>query len=88
MWPLAECISSLLVRTPSLQLGVLQSLQGSFQLVRSRPLILLVHTSGGIQGEAATSPPSVKLRHKGVNPFTTIVLVIQPGSADVPQDSL
>ena len=32
MWPLAECISSVLVRTPSLQLGVLQLLQGSFQL--------------------------------------------------------
>ena len=30
MWPLAECISSLLVRTPSLQLGVLQLLRGSF----------------------------------------------------------
>ena len=26
MWPLAECISSLLVQMPSLQLGVLQSL--------------------------------------------------------------
>ena len=30
MWPLAGYISSTLVRTPSLQLGVLQSLQGSF----------------------------------------------------------
>ena len=32
MWPLAECISSVLVRTPSLQLGVLQLLRGSFHL--------------------------------------------------------
>ena len=32
MWPLAECISSILVQTPSLQLGVLQSLHGSFLL--------------------------------------------------------
>ena len=32
MWPLAECISSILVRTPSPQLGVLQILQGSFYL--------------------------------------------------------
>ena len=60
MWPLADCISSLLVRTPSLQLGVLQSLPGSFQLVRTHPLILLDHTSGGIQSEAAASPPSTK----------------------------
>ena len=37
MWPLAECISSVLMRTPSLQLGVLQSLQGSFHL---RPILL------------------------------------------------
>jgi hypothetical protein len=32
MWPLAECISSTPAQTPSLQLGVLQSLQGSFHL--------------------------------------------------------
>ena len=56
MWPSAGCISSLLVRTPSLQLGVLQLLRGSFQLVRSHPLISLNYTSGGIQGEAAASP--------------------------------
>ena len=74
MWPLAECISSLLVRTPSLQLGVLQSLPSSFQLIRSHSLIPLIHTSGGIQGEAVTSLPSIKaahVRHKGVNPFTS-----------------
>ena len=74
MWPLAGCISSLLGRTPSLQLGVLlQSLPGSFQLVRSHPLISLDHTSGGIQSEAATSPPltgAAQVGHKGVNPFT------------------
>ena len=73
MWPLAECISSLLVRPPSLQLGVLQLLLGSFQLVRSHPFISLVHTSGGIQSEAVTSPPSTRaaqVGHKGVNPFT------------------
>ena len=38
MWPLAECISTL-GQTPSLQLGVLQSLQGSFHLC----LILLFY---------------------------------------------
>ena len=37
MWPLAECISSILVQTPSLQLGVLQSLHSSFLL---RPILL------------------------------------------------
>ena len=51
MWPLARCISSYIVRTPSSQLGVLQSLQGSFSLVQPYPLTLLAHTSGGIQGE-------------------------------------
>ena len=79
MWPLAECISSLLVRTPSLQLGVLQSLRGSFQLVQSHLLTSLVHTSGGIQSEAATSPLSTKaaqVGHKGVNPFTRGRLVL------------
>ena len=61
------------MRTPSSQLGVLQSLQGSFQLVRSHLLTSLAHTSGGIQSEAATSLSSTKVaqvRHKGVNPFT------------------
>ena len=32
MWPLVRCISSNFVRTPRLQLGVLQSLRGSFLL--------------------------------------------------------
>ena len=76
MWPLAECISSLLGRTPSLQLGVLQLLLSSFQLVRSHPLISLDHTSGGIQSEAATSPPpsgAAQVGHKGVNPFTSVL---------------
>ena len=51
MWPLAECISSILVQTPSLQLGVLQSLHGSF-LLHPNPLVsLLSHTSGGSQGQ-------------------------------------
>ena len=71
----AKCISSIVVRTPSFQLGVLQSLQGSFQLVRSHLLTSLVHTSGGIQSEAATSPLSTKVAqvgHKGVNPFTIL----------------
>ena len=41
MWPPAECISSVLVQTPSLQLGVLQSLRGSFQacLISSSHLV-------------------------------------------------
>ena len=60
MWPLAECISSLLVWTPSLQLGVLQSLRGSFQLVQSHLLTSLVHISGGIQGDAAISLLPIK----------------------------
>ena len=75
MWPSAKCINSYIVRTPSSQLGVLQSLQGSFQLVRSHLLTSLVHTSGGIQSEAATSPLSTKaaqVGHKGVNPFTIL----------------
>ena len=74
MWPLAECISSLLVQTPSLQLGVLQNhYEVHSKLVRSRLLTSLVHTSGGIQSKAATSPLSTKaaqVGHKGVNPFT------------------
>ena len=67
------------MRTPSLQLGVLQSLRGSFQLVRSHILTSLVHTSGGIQSEAATSPLSTRaaqVGHKGVNPFTAMVYVV------------
>ena len=75
MWPSARCISSYIVRTPSPQLGVLQSLRGSFQLFQSHPLTSLVHTSGGIQSEATTSPSPTKaaqVRHKGVNPFTEI----------------
>ena len=54
MWPLAGCISSMLVRTPSLQLGVLQSLQGSFLLhlnLLFHLALSLSHTSGGSQGE-------------------------------------
>ena len=73
MWPSAECISSILVRTPSLQLGVLQSLRGSFQLIQSHLLTSLVHTSGGIQSDVATSPSPTKaaqVGHKGVNPLT------------------
>ena len=84
MWPLANCISSILVWTPSLQLGVLQSLRGSFQLVRSPLLTSLVHTSGGIQSEAATSSPSTKAAqvwHKGVNPFTVELLRFDKTSA-------
>ena len=40
MWPLAGCISSVLVRTPSLQLGVLQFLQVSFHLSPILPFYL------------------------------------------------
>ena len=64
MWPLAECISSTLVWTPSLQLGVLQLLRGSFQLVRSHPLTSLVHTSGGIQSEVTTKSVITNKRPK------------------------
>ena len=74
----AKCISSIVVRTPSLQLGVLQSLCGSFQLVRSHLLTSLVHTSDGVQSEAATSLSSTKaaqVGHKGVNPFTMCTIV-------------
>ena len=73
MWPLAKCISSVLVQTPSSQLGVLQLLRGSFQLVQIHPLTLLAYTSGGIQSGVAASPSPTKaaqVRHKGVNPFT------------------
>ena len=74
----ANCISSIVVRTPSLQLGVLQSLRGSFQLVRSHLFTSLVHTSGGIQSEGTITSPSpskaAQVEHKGVNPFTVVML--------------
>ena len=43
MWPLAGCISSCIVRTPSPQLGVLQSIRGS-SLSGSLPSPLLFHS--------------------------------------------
>ena len=78
MWPLAECISSTLVRTPSWRLGVLQSLRGSFQFVQSRPLTLLAHTSSGLWSEVTTSlslSKAAQVRYKGVNPFTIATIV-------------
>ena len=83
MWPLARCISSYIVRTPSSQLGVLQSLRGSFQPVLSHLFTSLAHTSGGIQSDIATCPSPTKaaqVRHKGVNPFTSKVWQILPWS--------
>ena len=73
MWPLAECISSLLVWTPSLQLGVLQSLHGSFLL---RP-ILLSHLALSYlwwkPGQRHTSPPLSTTRPKlGIREWTPL----------------
>ena len=68
MWPQAKCISSIVVQTPSLQLGVLQSLRGSFQLVRSH--ILLAHTSGGLWSEDTTSPSPSKQPKSGIREWT------------------
>ena len=50
MWPLAECISSTFVQTPSLQLGVLQ-ISTRFIPSQSNFLdpTLFAHTSGGSQ---------------------------------------
>ena len=59
MWPLAKCISSTFVQTPSLQLGVLQSLQGSFLLC---PILLSCPTLSSHSylwwkpGQRCTSP--------------------------------
>ena len=75
MWPLAKCISSTFVQTPSLQLGVLQSLWGSFLL---RP-VLLSHLALSliplVEARAKTYKSvtiyhMAQVRHKGVNPFT------------------
>ena len=73
MWPLAKCISSTLVWTPSLQLGVLQLLRGSFQLTP----ILSSHLVGSYlwwnpERRYVSPSPSkaAQVRHKGVNPFT------------------
>ena len=77
MWPSAECISSLLVQTPSLQLGVLQNhYEVHSRLVRSLPLTLskaipLVETrvkSSPVRHQATTA----QVGHKGVNPFTLV----------------
>ena len=73
MWPLAECISSVLVWTPSLQLGVLQSLRGSFLLCP----ILLSHFAlsylwwkpGWRHTKSVTIYHTAQVRHKGVNPL-------------------
>ena len=72
----AKCISSIVVRTPSLQLGVLQSLRGSFQtrLISPSHLVGSYSTTGGIWSEDMITSPSpskaAQVRHKGVNPFT------------------
>ena len=50
MWPLAGCISSCIVRTPSSQLGVLQSIRGS-SLSSSVPSSHLAHTTLGRQSK-------------------------------------
>ena len=74
MWPLAECTNSLLVRTPSLQLGVLQItmrfIPDSFDFFLSpcRPIPL-------VETRAKLSPvrhqvTTAQVGHKGVNPFT------------------
>ena len=78
MWPLARCISSTLVRTPSLQLGVLQSLQGSFLLCPiplshlALSLIPLVEARAKTY-KSVTIYYTVQVGHKGVNPFTTFI---------------
>ena len=78
MWPLAECISSLLVRTPSLQLGVLQSLRSSFQ-TRSIPslprwFIPLVESRVEVQSQSPSPSKAAQVGHKGVNSFTVVAL--------------
>ena len=78
MWPLAECTNSLLVRTPSLQLGVLQIttrfIPNSFDpfLSPCQPIPL-------VETRAKSSPvrhqvTMAQVGHKGVNPFTSSIL--------------
>ena len=75
---LSQMYKCIVVRTPSLQLGVFQNhYKVHSKLIRSHLLTSLVHTSGGIQSKAATGPLSTKaaqVRHKGVNPFTSSVI--------------
>ena len=74
MWPLAGCISSLLVRTPSLQLGVLQIttrfIPNSFDPFLSPcqpiPLVETGVKSSPVRHQVTTA----QVGHKGVNPFT------------------
>ena len=78
MWPLAECISSLLVRTPSLQLGVLQSLRSSFQ-TRSIPssprwFIPLVESRVEVQSQVRHYPKQPKL---GIREWTPLHALLQ-----------
>ena len=73
MWPLARCISSMFVRTPSLQLGVLQSLQGSFHPC----LILLSHLACSYlwwkPGRTRTSlSPSITWPKSGIREWTPL----------------
>ena len=73
MWPLAECIGSILVRTPSPQLGVLQSLQSSFHpsqilLFNLAPLYLWWKP-----GSWSTSPsPPIKRPKLGIREWTPL----------------
>ena len=78
MWPLADCISSILVQTPSLQLGVLQSLQGS---LHPSPILLFLPCSltplvGSRESKhkSTTIYQTAQVGHKRVNPFTIILL--------------
>ena len=73
MWPLAGCISSVLVQTPSLQLGVLQ-IPTRFILSQSDPLVppcslIPLVEARATTHESTTTYHTAQVGHKGVNPF-------------------
>ena len=75
MWPLAKCISSLLVWTPSLQLGVLQIstrfIPNSFDPFPSPRWPTPLVESGVKSQQVRHQVTTAQVGHKGVNPFTT-----------------
>ena len=81
MWPLAKCISSILVRTPSSQLGVLQPLRGSFQTRSISPSHLVGsylwwNPEQRHNHKSVTIQEAAQVGHKGVNPFTVRIFLL------------